>query len=57
MTESDSERIGVGKCSEHGVVSEDDGAIIQFPTEAECYCGRELERATVATREEVGRYA
>jgi len=48
------ERIGVGECDEHGVVTEDDGATISFPVEAEC--GRELDRATVATREEVERH-
>lgn len=53
MTGDATERIGVGQCSEHGVVSEDDGATIQFPADAECHCGRELERATVATRQEV----
>ena len=50
------ERIGVGECDEHGAVTEDDGATISFPVEAECHCGRELDRATVATREEVERH-
>jgi len=53
---NDTERIGVGECGEHGVVTEDDGAAISFPGQAVCHCGRELERATVATREEVERH-
>jgi len=49
----ETERIGVGRCPEHGIVTEDDGAEVHFPTGAECYCGRELDRATVADAEEV----
>jgi hypothetical protein len=47
------ELVGVGECSEHGLVTERDGATIQFPTDAECHCGRSLEQATVATRNDV----
>ena len=42
------EVIGVGECPEHGIVAEPDNATIKFPTTAECYCGQELLRATVA---------
>jgi hypothetical protein len=49
----ETERIGVGRCPEHGIVTEDDGAAVRFPTIAECHCGRELDRATVAGVEEV----
>ena len=49
-------RVGVGECPDHGVVTEDDGATIKFPTDAECHCGRELDRATFASRQEVQRH-
>jgi len=51
-----SESIAVGECSVHGLVTEKDGVKIQFPTVAECHCGKELERATVADAEEVAKY-
>ena len=51
-----SETIAVGECSVHGLVTEDDGAEIRFPVTAECHCGRELKRATVAEPEEVAKY-
>lgn len=54
-TEGD-ENIAVGECPEHEIVTEDDGAVISFPTVAECHCGRELDRATVASRQEVQQY-
>mgnify|MGYP006273766395 FL=1 len=50
---SDSELIGVGKCPEHGYVTEDDGATVRFPTTAECHCGCELKPATIAPVDEV----
>jgi len=50
---TDRELIGVGECPEHGIVTEEDGAAVRFPTVAECHCGRKLDRATVADTEEV----
>lgn len=53
----DRELMYIGECAECGYVTEDDGADIEFPNKAECHCGETLERATVAEREEVEKYA
>ena len=55
-SEEDKEKIAVGKCNEHGIVTEHDGAEIRFPTTAECHCGQELDRATIADPQEVQQY-
>lgn len=51
-----SEKIPVGKCPRDGIVFGDD-VEMEFPVEARCSCGMELETCTVATREEVQAYA
>lgn len=55
--DSNTAHIGIGRCPDHGIVTENDGATIRFPTTAECYCGRDLESATVAGAEEVRAHA
>jgi hypothetical protein len=43
-------RVQVGKCRECGVVVNE---TIAFPNQPTCKCGRQLTKATVATKSEV----
>lgn len=50
-SEQSSERVPVGRCPEHGLVSGDD-VDFRFPNVPECnLCGSELTRATIADKE------
>jgi hypothetical protein len=56
MQDPDTKQVAVGDCPKHGYVSGNE-VEFNFPNKAKCFCGRELERCTVADIEEVSALA